>query len=515
MLTEVVKDVRGLISEVVKRLGAQPVYISLGRDKNTVKRWIDGTAQPSEPRDVAAILHLALKNGIDISPYQAFSPIYDFSPHLTYEQKIAVGPPDVGWLNLPHDPLPEAEVQVLGLSLACPIGIASSPLMGDDKWALTMLGLGFEGISTFKTRRATSRESLGPPQVAFVLQPPHLLNYDPENPPDVLVTYDRAQVKRQIPDIVNSIGVPSEDTLEWQAMYLNVKRHPRGHNVGVSVIADPSAERGLEKDLEEVMSMALEVDPPFIELNVSCPNLKTKDTYHRIAAFAEVCRKASGFAKNRARLLLKLPYLPEDQLQALLKPVGSCIQGVVFHNTLRVRPVVRDRDDKEETRPAFPNREFAGLSGPCTYHLTLRGVESLIRIKSALDQNFSIIAVGGVTTSEQVWALLAAGADAVQACTTPMFDPLLAWKVRLLHPTASLQASLIAPRDEVEFRSLNNATLAVTKLREMHPHRKLPAEAFGKKWNEWMSARPVASPGRAQRVAGPRTVLEWMTELTK
>src|SRR5690349_5399817 len=114
MLTNVLTDVRALISEVVERLGALPVYNSLGRDKNTVKRWIEGTAQPSEPRDVAVILHLALKNGIDVSRFQAFKPIYDFSPHLTYEQKIAAGPPDLGWLNLPDDPLPQVEVQVCG-----------------------------------------------------------------------------------------------------------------------------------------------------------------------------------------------------------------------------------------------------------------------------------------------------------------------------------------------------------------------------------------------------------------
>src|ERR1041385_6621113 len=83
MLVNVIKDVRGLIAEVVSRLGAQPVYNSIGRDKNTVKRWIEGTAQPSEPKNVAAILHLALKNGVDVSPFQAFCPIYDFSPHLT------------------------------------------------------------------------------------------------------------------------------------------------------------------------------------------------------------------------------------------------------------------------------------------------------------------------------------------------------------------------------------------------------------------------------------------------
>jgi len=98
--------------------------------------------------------------------------------------------------------------------------------------------------------------------------------------------------------------------------------------------------------------------------------------------------------------------------------------------------------------------------------LTLRGVESLVKIKSALKQEFSIIAIGGVSTLKDVRDLLAAGADAVQACTTPMFDPLLAWKVRLLQPVASLQASLIGPRDEAEFRSMSNATQAVTKLRK-------------------------------------------------
>ncbi|HEY6765275.1 MAG TPA: hypothetical protein VI386_10915 [Candidatus Sulfotelmatobacter sp.] len=54
----------------------------------------------------------------------------------------------------------------------------------------------------------------------------------------------------------------------------------------VTSVGIPNAERGLGKDLEEAMQAALEVDPPFIELNVSCPNLKAKDMRQTMDAFA-------------------------------------------------------------------------------------------------------------------------------------------------------------------------------------------------------------------------------------
>jgi hypothetical protein len=95
------------------------------------------------------------------------------------------------------------------------VGIASSPLVGDDRWTALMLDLGF-GLSTFKTRRSEAKRSHDAPQVAFVKSPPDLSAYDPADPPEVEVTLDREPSMGAISNIVNSIGVPSEPPSEWK-----------------------------------------------------------------------------------------------------------------------------------------------------------------------------------------------------------------------------------------------------------------------------------------------------------
>jgi dihydroorotate dehydrogenase len=514
---DLINDFNGLITELVQRLSRHKVADLLSHDKKTINGWLQG-ALPSDPRDVAWVIRLALQNGIDLSRFQAYTSIYDFSPMLSYEEKAQNEPLDLSWLISVRPP-PAIKKSFCGLELDCPLGVASSPLLADERWTELMLNLGF-GLSTVKTKRAGSKQSWLPPHIAFVLEQPDLRNYNLNDPPAVLVTFNRKELRDSIPNLVNSIGVPSESPALWQEMYERIKRHPRGRFVGISVIGEGTSRRELVKDFGLAIEMAKDVHPPFVELNLSCPNLgKGAYVCGEPSLVRQICSKARKVLDGTGILLIiKLPDLPCEIMQDVLRGAGRCIDAVAFRNTVQVRPVISDRDGKLHS--AFSGRQFGGLSGPCTFEMTRRGLHQLTQIRTKLGQEFRIIAIGGVATPGHVVGLLDAGADIVQACTAPMFDPLLAWKVRFHlkqfehHISAEKALPLLQPRDQTEIESLKNAFEAYGEIRSRYPERAVPYDVFREKWNAYIEQRPDIPVGTAHRISAPRTFAQWVRDFT-
>lgn len=515
---ELINDFNGLLTELVQRLSQHKVAAALSRDKKTIYGWLKG-ASPSNPSDVAWVIRLAIQNGIDLSRFQSYASLYDFSSIWSYEQIIGREPPDFSWLTNVQRP-PTVKRSFCGLELDGPLGIASSPLLTNDKWAASMLNLGF-GLSTFKTKRTGSKQSWFAPHVAFVLEQPDLLKYNSADPPEVLVTFDRKDIRDSIPNLVNSIGVPSESPGAWQDMYERIKHHPRGRFVGLSVIGDGAKPREIERDFELAIQMAKDVAPPFIELNLSCPNLeKDAAVWVETSLVQQICSKARKILGGTGIVLVvKLPDLPYRAIQDVLKEAGKSIDAVAFRNTVRVRPITRDRDGNLHS--AFTGRQFGGLSGPCTFEMTRRGLNQLIQIRENLGQEFRIVAIGGVSTPGHVVELLDAGADAVQACTAPIFDPLLAWKVRFHlkqfeHQISKEEAKpMLQPRNQAEIESFQNALEAYAAIQRRYPQRAVPYDVLREKWNAWMEQRVGAPVGQAHRISPPRTFAEWMRDFTK
>lgn len=519
----IIGDFAGLVRAIVEKTSRGEIARELGHDKQTVNRWLTG-ARANDDRDVAALIRLALKNDVEVDAFQTFEPIYDFSKMLSYEEKIDQGPPRLLWLADPGVQIPGFCTDLCGIKTESPLGIASSPLLADHQWAALMLNLGF-GVSTLKTRRTQSKETWDPPHIAFVTTPPPLLKYDRTSPPEVEVTFHRSSVKMAIPNLVNSLGVPSEAPSIWQQTYERIHQHARGGQVGLSVIAEGQNKPEILKDVDSVVAAAAEVRPPFIEINVSCPNLeKERDPYSDFGLIAEVCRRAKRITEPKGILLvLKLAHMPEAQMKQLLEGVWKSIDAVSYRNTLKVRPICRDREG--QFHAAFVGREFGGLSGPCTFELTKRGIESLAKIKRQMQLRFGIIAIGGVAKYSDVIELLNAGADVVQACTAPIFDPLLAMKVRyhlsrstsILKPKgeAKRQAfELLLPRDQAEKDSYRELERAVAEIQRRFPQREIPYNTIVSTWNKWMATRSTSiDTGAARRVAAGRREAEWIREL--
>lgn len=515
MWQDVVVDFSGLAQAVIAASSLNKVADSLNHHKKTVGDWARGTA-PKNAQDVAWLLRKALHDGIDVSRFQRYRSIYDLSPVFGHEEKSKRNPPTMEWLTQIQAP-PVVPTRLLGMDVDTPLGLASSPLLSDDRWTKLMLDLSY-GASTFKTRRLEEKRSWEPPQIAFVAEHPDLRNYDPDSPPQVVVTFDGSEVGDSIPGLVNSIGIPSESAASWQEIYERVKRLPRGKFVGLSIMADGDTRPALIKDLIEVAERAKEMKPPFVELNISCPNLEKRgDIWSNFSVIKQVCFEASRICRSAGiPLVVKLPHLKAQAMRDVVRTVGSMVEGIAFKNTIKVRPVVKNRDG--QLHNAFTGREFGGLSGPATFEMGLKGLQHLLQLKAEFGYEFEVIAIGGISTTADIVECLNAGAQAVQVCTAAMFDPLLAWKLRFQMKPRNLSltpieaAALHWPRNQSEIESLRNAYEASCEIQRRQPQRQLPWETFTGIWNNWMQHQPTAGVGRAHRLPAPRSISQWTQE---
>jgi dihydroorotate dehydrogenase len=284
-------------------------------------------------------------------------------------------------------------------------------------------------------------------------------------------------------------------------------------------MGDGNTQEEIARDLAAAVAEARELEPPFIEVNASCPNLEkrghcTDDVAHvkALAAAAQTVLKGAD-----TQLFIKLPFIPAPLIEVFFREVGPLVNAMVMRNSIRVRPVRLDRDGNKI--PAFPNRVYGGLTGPCTFEATRRSVEAAVAARERLGLDVGLIAVGGMSTVREIVDILNFGVDGIQVVTAPIFDPLLAWKVRF-HMERSVAATprlrgqvefeaLLLPRDETEQVCFKNAQTAAAIV-----HRKtsesISVMAFTGSWNEWMQERPAIRPGAAQRVPGARSVDDWI-----
>lgn len=519
-----IRDFKGLTEAVADQVHKRTLATKLSHDIQTIKRWLK-TGEPSSPRDVGWMVRIALQHAIDISRFQTFAPVYDLSTSWNYELNMKADLPDFSWLTNTAGP-PTVPTRFCGVDIDTPMGVSASPLTGDYEWTKLMLDLGF-GLSTFKTRRTAYKSAHVPPQIAYVQTPPDLSSYDPESPLDVHVTCDRDKVVGLIPNLVNSLGVPSENPSDWRALYERISAHERGKWVGISVMGDGAREPQLLADLRTAVAHARECKPPFVELNLSCPNLKDRvDVYEYPDLVRRLCRGASEVLKGTGiPLVIKLPYLPKQKMRDLLDKTGGIVQAITLRNTIRVRPFEVEENGGRRISP-FKGREFGGLSGPCTFPLTVRGLKDLLDLRSELRQEFEIIAVGGISSPADAVEIMNLGARAgvnilTQVTTGPIFDPFLAWKSRFhlerarvgLEPVREEQ--MLAPRDAIELASLKNAIMAQATVNSKKGSQlKVTDKTLCREWNKYVVERSREPLGRAARTTPPRTTADWITAFT-
>jgi hypothetical protein len=229
-----IADFRGIAQAVAGRVGKRSLARKLSLDVHTVKRWLEN-GEPTRPRDVGWLVRCALKNGIDINRFQSFTPLYPLTTDSSYELNLKAEVPDFGWLTQVQSP-PVRPAKFCGIYLETPLGLSASPLTANEEWMTLMLSLGY-GLSTFKTRRTAQRSPYSPPLIGFVTTAPDLSQYRQEEPPEVEVAFNRTDIPGFIPNLVNSLGIPSENPSEWRNVYERIAALKGGRVVGISVVA--------------------------------------------------------------------------------------------------------------------------------------------------------------------------------------------------------------------------------------------------------------------------------------
>lgn len=281
-------------------------------------------------------------------------------------------------------PDPRLRVDALGLSFASPFGIAA----GFDKNAVGVRGLAALGFGHVEVGTVTAIPQEGNPR-------PRLFR----------LIADRA--------VINRMGFNNEGADAVARRLARLRRGAPdtviGVNIGKSRVVD------VEDATADYVSSATKLAPlaDYLAVNVSSPNtpgLRGLQAVETLAPLLRAVQKASG----ETPLLVKIaPDLPDDEITAIAKlAVEEGLAGIIAHNTTISREgLVTDASTVEALGAG-------GLSGA---PLKERSLQVLRLVRSAVPEDFCVIAVGGVETASDVQERLEAGATLVQGYTAFLY----------------------------------------------------------------------------------------------
>lgn len=222
--------------------------------------------------------------------------------------------------------------------------------------------------------------------------------------------------------------------------------HPHGGNEGIRIwetasgimnsvgLENPGVDAFIENDLDWVNSKNLvnivnlgghsldgylrgmeklnQVDLDILELNISCPNVKSGGMNFgtKTEVAREIVRKIR--AACRHKLVVKLSPNAEDivSLAQMCEEEGA--DGVSLVNTFLGMAI-----DLKKKQPVF-NNVYAGLSGPAIKPIALRMVHQVSKAVS-----IPVMGLGGITTWVDAIEFIMAGAAVVQVGTATFMKP--------------------------------------------------------------------------------------------
>jgi len=278
---------------------------------------------------------------------------------------------------------PRLATTLAGLPLLNPVGLAA----GYDKNATTIAPLSRAGFGFIEVGAATPLAQPGNPK-------PRLFR----------LTEDRAAINR--------FGFNNEGMEAIGARLARRTRSavPVGLNLGANKTSDNRA-----ADFARVLAhCGPHVD--FATVNVSSPNTERLRDLQGPAALAALLE---GVMEARAALVSPIPVFlkiapdltDEDLAQIAEVALASGLAGIIATNT------TLNRDGLKSAHKA----EAGGLSGAPLFE---RSTRVLARLSQLTDGKLPLIGVGGISTPEQAYAKITAGASAVQLYTSMVYQGL-------------------------------------------------------------------------------------------
>ena len=205
--------------------------------------------------------------------------------------------------------------------------------------------------------------------------------------------------------LINSIGLQNPGVQHFIDHELPVME-----TLGTTIWANLGG--GCIEDYEKGAELLNPTSVDFVELNISCPNVKQGGIAYGIKAESakEVVSRVRAVCKKP--LIVKLSPQAEDICQMAAACVEAGADALSLVNTFQACAI-----DLEKRRPVF-NNIFAGLSGPAIKPIALRMV---YQVCGAV--NVPVIGLGGILTGADALEFIMAGATAVQVGTTNFMNP--------------------------------------------------------------------------------------------
>jgi dihydroorotate dehydrogenase len=227
---------------------------------------------------------------------------------------------------------------------------------------------------------------------------------------------ERPRLFRLIPDraLINRMGFNNHGAAAAARRLERARRNPGrpviGVNIGKSRVVDVAD--AIDDYLESARRLAPFAD--YLAVNVSSPNtpgLRGLQELDQLRPLLSAVHDAAG----RVPVLVKIaPDLDDEQIDAIAGlAVELGLDGVIANNTTISRAGL-----------TTPSAEVAamGAGGLSGAPVAARSLEVLRRVRAAVPPDFCVIAVGGVTSEQDVQDRIDAGATLVQGYTAFLYE---------------------------------------------------------------------------------------------
>ncbi|KJU72748.1 dihydroorotate dehydrogenase [Clostridium baratii] len=186
---------------------------------------------------------------------------------------------------------------------------------------------------------------------------------------------------------------------------------PKMKKLSTNIIANVGG--GCIEDYEMAVSKLNNTDIDMIELNISCPNVKSGGMAFGIKSDVayDVVKKIKDITNKH--LMVKLSPNAENIVDMAVKCREAGADSISLINTLKGMAI-----DIKNRKPVFDNI-YAGLSGPAVKPVALRMVHEVSKV---LD--IPVIGLGGISTYEDAIEFIMAGATAIQIGTVNFVNPM-------------------------------------------------------------------------------------------
>ena len=205
--------------------------------------------------------------------------------------------------------------------------------------------------------------------------------------------------------IMNSVGLQNPGVEGFIRNEL-----PKMRKLDTNIIANVGG--GCIEDYEKAISILDETDIDMIELNISCPNVKSGGMAFGIKSDVAKDIVSKVRALTRKPLMVKLSPNAEDIVEMAVQCEMAGADSISLINTVKGMAI-----DIKKRKPIF-NNKFAGLSGPAVKPIALRMVHEVSNAVS-----IPVIGLGGISTAEDAIEFMMAGANAIQIGTVSFINP--------------------------------------------------------------------------------------------